>query len=61
MVSLNDLEVNKDHFESQPIVAYIIGKYRNSISNDENSVLKINDLTVTSRGFFDLKVSNVST
>ena len=29
MVCLNDLEVNKGHFESQPIVAYIIVKYRN--------------------------------
>ena len=48
MASLNDLEVNKGHFESQAIVAYIIVKYRNSISNDENSVLKINDLPMTS-------------
>ena len=41
---MNDLEVNKGHFERQSIVAYIIVEYRNSISNDENSILKINDL-----------------
>ena len=32
------------------IVAYIIVKYRNSIFNDENHILKENDLMVTSRG-----------
>ena len=48
MVSLNDLEVNKGHFESQAIVAYIIVKYRNSVFNDENGILKENDLMVTS-------------
>ena len=48
MVSLNDLKVNKGHFESQAIVAYIIVKYRNSVFNDENGILKENDLTVTS-------------
>ena len=53
MVSLNDLEVNKGHFESQAIVAYIIVKYRNSVFNDENGILKENDLTVTSN---DLEV-----
>ena len=44
MVSLNDLEANKGHFESQTIVSY---KYRNSVFNDENGILKENDLTVT--------------
>ena len=53
MVSLNDLEVNKGHFESQAIVSYIIVKYRNSVFNDENGILKENDLTVTSN---DLEV-----
>ena len=48
MVSLNDLEVNKGHIESQVIVAFIIVKYRNSVFNDENGILKENDLTVTS-------------
>ena len=48
MVSLNDLEVNKGHFENQAIVAYIIVKYRNSVCNDENGILKENDPTVTS-------------
>ena len=38
MVSLNDLEVNKGHFESQAIVAYIRDKYRNSVFNDENDI-----------------------
>ena len=52
MVSLNDLEV-KGHFESQAMDAYIIFKYRNSIFNDENGILKENDLTVTSN---DLEV-----
>ena len=46
--SLNDLEVNRGHFESQAIVAYIIVKYRNSVFNDENGILKEKDLTVTS-------------
>ena len=45
---MNDLEVNKGHFESQAIVAYIIVKYSNSVFNDENAVLKENVLTVTS-------------
>ena len=48
MVSLNDLEVNKGYFERQAIVAYIIVKYKNSVFNDENSILKENDLMVTS-------------
>ena len=48
MVSLNDLEVNKGQFESQAIVAYIIVKYSNSVFNDENGILKENDLMVTS-------------
>ena len=48
MVSLNDLEVNKGQFESQAIVAYIIVKYRNSVFNDENGILKENKLMVTS-------------
>ena len=48
MVSLNDLEVNKGHFESQAIVSYIIIKYNNSVFNDENGILKENDLSVTS-------------
>ena len=47
MVSLKDLEVNKGHFESQAIVAYIIVKYNNSVFNDENGVFKENDHTVT--------------
>ena len=38
----------KGHFKSQAIFTYIIVKYINSISNDKNSVLKINDLNVTS-------------
>ena len=38
----------KGHFESQAIAAYIIVKYRNSIFNDENGILKENDLMVTS-------------
>ena len=48
MVSLNELEVNKGHFESQAMVAYIIVKYRSSVFNYENGILKENDLTVTS-------------
>ena len=48
MVSLNDLEVNKGHFESQAIVSYIIAKYRNSVFNDDNGILKENNLAVTS-------------
>ena len=48
MVSLNDLEVNKGQLESQAIVAYIIVKYRNSVFNDENGILKVNYLMVTS-------------
>ena len=48
MASLNDLEVNKGHFESQAIVSYIIVNYRNSVFNDENGILKENDLMVTS-------------
>ena len=48
MVSLNELEVNKGHFESQAIIANIIVKYRNRVFNDENGILKVNDLTVIS-------------
>ena len=44
-VTSNDLQ---GHFETQAIVAYIIVKYSNSVFNDENGVLKENDLTVTS-------------
>ena len=40
-------QVHKGHFESQAIVTYI-RKYRNSVFNDENGILKENDLMVTS-------------
>ena len=53
MVSLNDLKVNKGHFESQAIVSYIIVKYRNCAFNDENGILKENVISVTSN---DLEV-----
>ena len=33
--------------EVKEIVAYIIVKYRNSVFNDENGILKETDLTVT--------------
>ena len=37
----------KGHLESQAIFAYIIVKYINRALNDENGVLKVNDLGVT--------------